>query len=269
MARSGAIWILLSLSACAGSEGTLLVRKSDAGPGETALWQPPPDARFQVQLTGSLDTDVEADVFVIDLDYAQRDFDTLAAAGRRTVCHFSAGSVESFRSDAEQLPERVRGNELDDYPDERWLDVRSDLVRDVMLARLDRAESRGCSAVVPTNLDVHAEDSGFALSEAEALAYARFLVAEAHQRGLSVTLSTEQFVSPLVDELESALAFSCLEPGGCAPFRPFLDAGKALWVVEEGDAQAAPDICADAASRGLNVIVKDSEFEDFRVGCAD
>jgi hypothetical protein len=262
----------LVLAACDGTRGPLVVSLADAGArGDAAepdagVWSAPAEATFQLQLTGALDTSVDVDVYILDLDNEPADFATLRSAGRRTVCHFSAGSHERFRDDAGAFPEAVQGNALIDYPDERWLDVRSAAVRTAMQARLERAREHGCDAVLPTNLGVHAADSGFDLAEADARAYGSWLAAEAHARGLGAMLGSEELVAQLGADYDMGLAFGCLA-GGCARWAPLREAGKTLMVVEVGDETTAATVCPAAAAAGLVAIVKNPEFDAFLVTC--
>ncbi len=62
--------------------------------------------------------------------------------GRRVVCYFSAGSYENWRPDSGDFEEADLGNTLDGWPGERWLDIRSANVRDIMKARLDLAAQK-------------------------------------------------------------------------------------------------------------------------------
>jgi hypothetical protein len=48
------------------------------------------------------------------------------------ICYFSAGSYEDWRTDANQLDSGDLGYTLDGWPDERWLDIRSDSILVIM-----------------------------------------------------------------------------------------------------------------------------------------
>lgn len=272
---------LAQVAGCSGTRGSLVVseRAGDASlaadgsaPREDAqvpdaIWRPAADVTFQIQLTGELDTSVNAQVYIIDLDSPAADFTALREAGRRIVCHFSAGTVETFREDAADIPEAAWGQTLDAYPDERWLDVSVAGVREVMGARLERAVEHGCSAVLPENLSVHLVDSGFATTQASALSYARFLATEATARGLGAMLSADAMVDALAGEYAMGLAFNCIAEDACARWEPLRKAGKAVMGVEVGDADSAEAVCATARAEGLNTIVKRSNFDAFRIAC--
>lgn len=52
------------------------------------------------------------------------------------ICYFSAGSWEDWRPDAGQFPDSVKGNNLEDWPGEKWLDIRQiDVLAPIMGAR--------------------------------------------------------------------------------------------------------------------------------------
>jgi hypothetical protein len=240
----------------------------DGGAGDGGgPFVPAADITFQMQLQGELDTAIDAALYIIDIDSPSADFRVLLQAGRRIVCHFSAGTVETFRDDADDIPEGARGNTLDDYPNERWLDVSAPSIRSVMRARLERATANGCSAVLPTNLAVHRANSGLNVSEAQAVDFARWLANEAASLGLSAMLGSEALALTLATEYQMALATGCLETDACKQWAPFRDQGKAVLVVAVGDASTAPALCAKARDAGLNAIIKQSDFGAFRVGC--
>ena len=116
----------------------------DPGPSRDVAWPPRPGVAWQIQLLGTIDPSVPADVYVIDLfDAPQATIDELHAAGRRVICYFSAGSFEDWREDAAAWPRAAIGMPLDGWPGEYWIDTRSAAARAVLLGRLDLAASKG------------------------------------------------------------------------------------------------------------------------------
>ena len=154
-------------------------------------WTPAPDTTWQWQLTGTPDLGVPAALYDVDL------FDTPAATvarihaqGARAVCYFSAGTLERGRPDP--FPKAAAGKTLDDWPDERWLDVRAlDRLGPVLERRLDLCVRKGFDGVEADNVDAYANDSGFPLRAADQLRFNRFLAREAHARGLSIALKND------------------------------------------------------------------------------
>ena len=68
----------------------------------------------------------------------------------------SAGSWEDWRADADTFPVAALGRPLDGWPGERWLDVRSPTVLDLMRERLAVLAAKGCRAVEFDNVDGYA-----------------------------------------------------------------------------------------------------------------
>ena len=64
-------------------------------PPAADVWKPGPGLSWQWQLTGTIDTSVDAAMFDIDLfDAPASTVSTLHARGRKVVCYTSAGSFE-------------------------------------------------------------------------------------------------------------------------------------------------------------------------------
>jgi hypothetical protein len=245
----------------------------DAGSADSAAdvprFQPGPNTTWQIQLSGALDTsfDVnmyEVDLFSLDAATAKR----LHDQGRVITCYVSVGTAEPFRADYASFPTSAVGNALVDYPDEHWLDERNLTVRSLMAARFRLAASSGCDAVELSNLQAHGEDSGFPLTRADELDYARWLLGECHARRLSAGVSTsDDLVGALSAEAEWGFTEGCLTDGDCQAWQPFSDAGKAVFLIEYGTGSDAPTRCPQAAQLGYSLIFKHRELDAFRVGC--
>jgi len=239
----------------------------DAGPA--TVWQPAPGTSWQWQLSGTIDTSVDVAMYDIDLfDAPDAVLAELHDRGVKVVCYFSAGSHEDWRPDAADFPADALGEPLDGWAGERWLDVRSDGVRTVMRARLDRAASRGCDGVEPDNVDGYANTTGFALTAADQLDYDRFLATEAHARGLSVGLKNDLDQIPdLVADFDWALNEECHVYAECGALDPFIAAGKAVFNAEYGDAALADTVCPDANASNFDALIKRLELDAWRVAC--
>src|SRR5262249_22171337 len=117
-------------------------------------WTPKVTDTWQWQLTGTIDTKYNVNVYDIDLfDAPDSVIATLHNAGRHVVCYFSAGSAENWRPDYSKFKSSDLGNPLDGWAGEKWVDTRSANVRSIMAARLDLAKTRGCDGVEPDNVD--------------------------------------------------------------------------------------------------------------------
>jgi hypothetical protein len=238
-------------------------------------WRPGITTTWQLQLTGDIVTDVDADLFDIDLfDTPQSTLDALHADGRKVICYFSAGSGEDWRPDYADFDPAALGKPLDGWPGEVWLDVRHPSVWAVMRGRLDRAVTAGCDGVDPDNMDGWLQDSGYPISNDDQLAYNRWLANQAHLRGLTVGLKNGgDQVQDLVDYFDFELNEQCHEYDECQQLAAFTSQGKPIFNVEypgdEADAQALVDsLCPAAKAEQLRTLMLPYDLDgSWRVSC--
>lgn len=223
-----------------------------------AIWIPPVSISWQWQLSGTpIDQTVDATMFDIDLfDNPASVVEALHARGRKVVCYMSAGTWEDWRSDASSFPTAVRGNGVDGWPGEKWLDIRRiDVLGPIMAARLDLCWQKGFDAIEPDNIDGYANNSRFPLTAQDQLAYNRWLAAAAHARGLSIGLKNDlDQVADLVGDFDWALNEQCFQYKECDMLAPFTAAGKAVFNVEYKLATSAS--CPQATALKFNSLKK-------------
>jgi hypothetical protein len=227
----------------------------------------PANTTWQYQLVGTVDPEIDAQLFVVDLFNApQSVIDRLHAQGKQAVAYLSAGTLESYRNDASRFPDAAIGNTFEPYPDENWLDVRNEGMRALMAARLDLARSKGFDGLVPTNMTAYLHDSGFDLTAADQADYTAWLSREARARGLHVAMSGDYGqLATLAVHFDWAVDFGCIGRANCDRLAPFREAGKPVLDVETSGEIAT--ICQRAASYGINVILKRPDFGAYRLGC--
>jgi hypothetical protein len=246
--------------------GLLLALACGAPPGARGVT--PPGDTWQYQLQGPVDTSVEAGTYDVDLfGTSAQTVATLHAAHREVICYVNAGAVEAWRPDADALPAEVRGAELEDWPDEFWLDVRRlDVLEPWLAARFDQCRAKGFDGVEPDNVDAYANDSGFPLSADDQLAFNRFVAAAAHARGLSVGLKNDlDQAAALEPRFDWALDEQCFQYDECEALRPFAAAGKAVFVAEY---ELEPSVFCDAArAAGYQAIRKHLDLDAWRQAC--
>ena len=86
-----------------------------------ALWTPSASDTWQYQLSGHIDTSVDATVFDIDAFATKASVvQALHDSGRHAVCYIDAGSWESYRPDADQHRSDVLGRAVPGWPNECW-----------------------------------------------------------------------------------------------------------------------------------------------------
>lgn len=274
---------LAVLTACGGGDGTDpedAEPHSDSAttvpfvptPAEAPVGVPGVDASWFWQLQGSPAPPYRHDVY--DLDLFETEPDVVSAlhdAGRTLICYFSAGSYEEWRPDVDGFASEDVGNTLDGFEDERWLDIRSASVRDVMTERLDRARALGCDGVEPDNVTGHANDSGFDLRPEDQLDFNRFLADAAHDRGLSIGLKNDlEQIPELVDDFDFAVNEQCHEFDECELNQPFIDAGKPVFNAEYAErfVEDTEEVCGRARALGLRTLILPIDLDgSFRISC--
>jgi len=253
---------------------------SNDAPVTTGDWfRPTADSTWQWQLQpgapGRINTHYDVRVYDIDLfDVDASVIARLQADGRKVICYFSAGSFESFRADAGRFLPTDHGRLLGDFPDERWLDIRSSNVRDIMLARLDLAVQKGCDGVEPDNVTGFENDTGFNLTADDQLAFNRFLSNESHRRNLAVGLKNDLSQIPdLIAFFDFSVSEQCHEFDECELLKPFTDVDKPVFNAEYADrfvndVGARNALCSSARDNNLRTLVLPIDLDDaFRFTC--
>ncbi|PNY27995.1 Uncharacterized protein TCAP_02068 [Tolypocladium capitatum] len=239
------------------------------------LWQPAVGTPWQIILKKPIvpvsnGSDITPYETVYDLDMADHSADTFAklrAAGISIICYFSAGSWENWRSDKDQFPAADLGKVLNGWPNEKWLNVSSPAVRDIMKARIKAAASKGCTAIDPDNVDGYDNDNGLGLTGEEAADYVKFLATEAASYNMSTGLKNAGALIPrVINFVQFSVNEQCIQFAECKNFKPFIDANKPVFNIEyppsapNVPANVAADICSHqgkaAYTEGFSTVIK-------------
>lgn len=267
----------LLLSACGGADSIGSARTTPSstagtvGTSDADQLALSADMTWQWQLQGEIDTSHDADVYDIDLfDVPDETIDRLHDDGRVVICYFST-AYEEWRDDASSWPDEALGDPLDDWEGERWVDIRDEGVRAVLVSRLDLAVDRGCDGVETDNVTAYDDDTGFELTRDDQLDFNRFLASEAHDRGLLIGLKNGlDLVPDLVDDFDFAVNEQCVEYDECDAYAPFVAVGKPVFGAEYSD-EAIDDpagACAVAAATGVETLVLPVDLDgSFRISC--
>ncbi|GBG84338.1 hypothetical protein CBR_g38309 [Chara braunii] len=238
------------------------------------LFCPKPGLKWQIQFVGRLQVSAGIPMYDIDLfDTPKTTIASLKKSKHFVVCYFSAGTREDWRPDANKFPAKTVGKPLPDWDGERWLDIRSTLVRQVLAARLDLAVRKGCHAVDPDNVDAFTNDSGFQLTAADQLDFNRWIARSAHSRGLSVGLKNDlRQVAALVNDFDFAINEQCNAYTECYYLDPFIKKGKAVFNIEYVErtsqaAQLAKRICPTMTKKKFSTIIKSNDLNAWRYSC--
>ncbi|MCO1394971.1 endo alpha-1,4 polygalactosaminidase [Burkholderia cenocepacia] len=270
------------LQACGdGSSDPLSAKAFAASPPAVAAparaashWTSAVGDTWQWQLKGKLNTSYN--VAIYDIDLFDTDVATIAAlkqAGRKVVCYFSAGSSENWRPDFSKFKASDQGNKLDDWEGERWLDIRSSNVREIMTARLDRAVAKGCDGVEPDNVDGYANDTGFPLQDTDQYAFNVFIANEAHKRNLAVGLKNDvdQLVA-LEPSFDFAVNEECNEQKECDGYTVFTSKSKPVLNAEYAGkyrtSSGQRTLCNAARALNMRTLVLAKKLDDsYRFSC--
>lgn len=226
----------------------------------------------------SINSSYDVDLYDIDLfDVPTEKISELKAAGRKVICYFSAGSYEQWRDDAGQFSAQDLGNTLDGWEGERWLDIRSQAVLDIMKARMDLAAEKGCDGVEPDNMDAYTPENnaGFDLSAADQLNYNKHIANEAHLRNLSVGLKNDlDQITALVPYYDFAVNEQCFEYNECDALAFFIIADKPVFNAEYAqkyvdNLEGAQDtLCVQSQSEQIQTLVLPLDLDDSsRISC--
>lgn len=222
----------------------------------TTWWKPAARISGQVQLQGTIDTNIDAEVFDIDgFDVPSSKIAALKAKGRKLVCYFSAGAWEDWRSDASRWPSSVRGKS-NGWPGEKWVDIRQlAALKPIMATRMDMCKAKGYDAVDPDNVDGYQNDTGFPLKAADQLAFNKMLADLAHERGLAIGLKNDLDQIPqLADIFDFSVNEQCAEYNECDTLKPFIARNKPVFNIEYS--VSTTKFCPKAKSLGLSPMKK-------------
>ncbi len=231
-------------------------------------FHPRPDSTFYWQLQGEINIQRPEEIFDIDLfDSDESLISHLKETGHKVICYFSAGSAEKWRDDFTLFSEKELGNVMNDWPDERWLDIRSENVKRVMEQRIRLAAQKGCDGIEPDNIDGYQNDTGFDLSYSDQLEYNKFLAKTAHYYGLSVALKNDLAqAKDLVRYFDFLLLENCFKYDECELSLPFIKSLKPVFDVEY--IEESPEInrnfqefCKRAKSLGINLLIMNLDLD--------
>jgi hypothetical protein len=248
-------------SAAAGSGGA-------TEPG--SWWKPKPGTSWQWQLTGKLDPSFDVDAYDIDLfNTSKATIDSLHAQRRKVICYFDT-AYEPDRPDSKQL-EPFRGNPIDGWPGQYWVDVREADVLEVMKSRLEMAQSKGCDGVEADDVDARDNDPGFPISAADQQTFIQAIADQAHRLGMAFGLKNDlEEIPALLSVADFAINEECFEYDECDELKAFISADKAVFQVEytEGDlAKKASSICPDANKLNFDTLIKHLDLDAPRKAC--
>jgi endo-alpha-1,4-polygalactosaminidase (GH114 family) len=239
----------------------------------SGLWKPAPSTTWQWDLGGKLSQfNVAADVFDIDgFENGAAEVAKLHSLGKKVICYISVGTYEPGRPDAKDFPKEALGKYWPEW-DETYIDIRSEAVRAIMKKRLDMCKTKGFDGIEPDNMDMFeggASETGFPLTEADGVAYAKWLAAEAHARGMSIGQKNAASITASIETAyDWALTEDCYVDGWCDDLKRYPSNGKALFMCEYTDRGVDfAAACGAGKAQGFSPILKKRDLDSWVEFC--
>lgn len=224
----------------------------------------PAGERWDWQL--SEPTDFSRQVAVMDIHPGLVEADEIHAIkdrGTKTICYVSIGTLEKTSPDSEKFPSGIIGKVYDDWPDEQFLDIRQrSVLLPIMKARFESCKAKGFDAIEPDNMDVHNNDSGFAIKKSDTRLYVLELAKAAHELGLAIAQkNVPDMTAEFVDTLDFAITESCYQDHWCADVALYTKRNKAVFDAEYSDRSIdLQSACETARLHGISMILKDRDL---------
>jgi hypothetical protein len=242
----------------------------DTGAPDGGHWQPTPKTSWQWQLSGTLDTTFDVKVYDIDLfGTTQPQIDGLHAQGRKVVCYFDT-AYEPGRPDSATLAP-FKGNAVQGWPGQYWLDIRDPTVVSVMKARLALAAQKKCDGVEADDVDSRTNNPGFPITAQDQQGFIMMLAQETHAHGMAYGLKNDlDEVIPLLPSVDFAVNEECFQFSECDLLKPFIAAGKAVFQVEYTAgtlSQTGATICPQANALDFDTLIKHVALDAPRFSC--
>lgn len=246
-------------------------------------WKPAPGTSWQWQLSGALDSSFNVQMYDIDLfETSASQVAALKAQGRKVVCYFDTAYEPGRPESATLAP--YRGNAMQGWPGQYWLDLRAPKVLEVMRGRIALAQQKGCDGIEADDVDHVTNNPGHCtgthdgytclstnLTAAEQLTFIRALIDAAHQAGLSFALKNDlDQLSALVDQADFAINEECFAFSECGAYQQFIARNKAVFQVEYTDgsfASKGSNICPQANAANFDTLIKRLDLTAERFSC--
>ncbi|KAJ3104617.1 hypothetical protein HDU97_009008 [Phlyctochytrium planicorne] len=201
---------------------------------------------------------------------------TLHSMGRKAICYVNVGSIEmdDSRPDFSQFTPEVIGEEYKGW-DEKYIDIRSSVVRDIMLARFKKAAQAGCDGIEPDNMDSFAAPTGFNLTVEDGIEYTRWIISQVHGLGMAVGLKNTavflegEYKTEIVNNMDFAVVEACVALGSCKKYDPMVQAGKPVFAAEYTDSGENGGCESISASKTADACseLNGRNFEGFLADC--
>jgi len=219
----------------------------------------------------------DVDIYDIDLFLTPKStIDTLHKLGKKVICYFSAGSYEPDRPDSGQFKESDMGKELKGWPKERWLNLNSENIGNIMDKRMALAQEKGCDAVDPDNTDAYDNKNGLGMTMADSINFMHFLSTKAQQHKLAIGLkNSAAIIGRVLPGVQFSVQEQCIQFSECGSYAPFINDKKPVFHIEY-PSEVKPDFvtnfCKDSGpgsgSQGFSTVIKNYNLDGYVKYCS-
>jgi hypothetical protein len=114
-----------------------------------------------------------------------------------------------------------------------------------------------------------ANDTGFPLTEADGVAYAKWLADEVHARGMSIGQKNASSITASIEaSYDWALTEDCYKDGWCNDMKSYSDHGKAMFMCEYTDTNVDfAAACSAGKAQKFSPILKKRELDSWVEFC--
>jgi hypothetical protein len=176
----------------------------------------------------------------------------LHALGDHVICYVDVGTAENWRPDYSEL-KGSRLGPVSGWPGEYWISLapgRLGVVESVMTKRFEMCHDNHFDAVEPDNID--SSDNGTSNTQAEQIAYDKWVAREIHSLGMSVAQKNyEDESAALEPSFDFVIEEQCYQYADCRDLAPYYRNHKTVLEVEYSGGISKPQF-ARACTVGLN-----------------
>jgi endo-alpha-1,4-polygalactosaminidase (GH114 family) len=232
--------------------------------GKVTWWKPVVQTSFDWDLD-NIDSKTAFAGSIVDVDAFTTTAETVTALhneGKKVIAYLSVGTLEDDRPDASLLPVEVIGKKYDEWPHEKWLDIRQlDKLKPWLNSRFNMIIKKGFDAIEPDNMDGYTNTTGFALSIDDAKKYADYLITLAHSNGLGIGQKNVPDLTPdYAAKFDWALTEDAFNQGWQNDVKTYITLKKPVFAVEYTDVTPQTTfeqtICPEASTLGYTAILK-------------
>jgi hypothetical protein len=252
-------------------------------------WEPTAldNSNWQIILSSTLSISAplepsDAVTWDLDLFLTSSDIiDRLKVQGKTVFCYFSSGTSLPDQSDLSGLLPEDYGDSIPDWPDERWLDLRSERVWNVMAGRITLAAQKGCDAIDPDRIgkwlnnmrwlrkflrevaDGYSTGGGggfsSALTASDSTKFLKRMAGMAKSNGMSIGVKNAmEILDSVQGDVQFAVNEGCVINSDCNKYDAFIASGKPVFHIEYGRGNQASEFCRNSQ---LNTVIKNSDLD--------